>query len=268
MESPSNINETPGQVPYLTFPGFGAGVRAVFTTRHGGVSSGVYASLNLGYNSGDDRSLVDANRRLLYQSLSLGEPQVSRMNQVHGDRVLVIRSTAALNGPEVPDADAQVTALPHVALLCLLADCQGIYLFDPVQRVIGVAHAGWRGTVAGIAGKCAGTMGSEFGSRASNLRAVLSPSAGPCCYEVGAEVQKAFRDRFPTSYCEMLRPSVENKWKLNLWQANIRILQEAGLARENITVSGLCTICRQDLFYSYRGSAGKTGRMAALLIID
>ncbi|MGD0154273.1 MAG: polyphenol oxidase family protein, partial [Thermacetogeniaceae bacterium] len=178
----------------------------------------------------------------------------------------------------VIEADAQVTALPGVPLFGLFADCLAVYLYDPVHGAIGLAHAGWRGTVAGIAGKTVAVMAEQFGTCPEDCHAALAPAAGPCCYEVGDEVAEASMAVFPAEW-QVLRPrrdigqttgqksgSPRGRWTFDLWEGNARWLQKAGLYRERILISRICTICRQDLFFSHRGSGGCTGRMAALIM--
>lgn len=258
-----------GSVPYLVVPRFGgkAHVRVVFSTRHGGISQGPFASLNLGFHTGDFPARVAANRRILYSILGLKEEQTFTTRQVHGNRVFVIKDRRDLALKGLVEADAQATALKGVALTGFFADCLAVYLYDPVGDVIGLAHAGWRGTVSGIARKCLEAMRQHFGSEPERCFAALSPAAGPCCYEVGEVVADAVRKVFPEEWGVLL-PAGAGRWKLDLWRANFEMLHEIGLKRENITVSRLCTICRQDLFFSYRGSGGTTGRMAALLLLE
>jgi YfiH family protein len=273
---------TPGPVPYLVLPGFGGdrgkhGVRLVFTTRRGGVSTGPYTELNLGMSAGDDPGLVSENRRLLCSTLGLDVDRLSIVKQVHSDRVVVVDESRGSASPVI-EADAQVTATPGIPLFGLFADCLAVYLYDPAHGVIGLAHAGWRGTVAGIARKTVAVMAEQFGTRPEDCHVALAPAAGPCCYEVGHEVAEAARAVFPAEW-NVLRPrsgdvcingrTPENhgKWTFDLWEGNARWLQEAGLKRENIIISRLCTICRQDMFFSYRGSGGRTGRMAALMML-
>jgi YfiH family protein len=209
---------------------------------------------------------------------------------VHSDRVLLLRDDGDLaeRGIAVPgadgynecnvnpvdpaaappEADAQITAIPGVALLCLVADCCAVYLFDRRQRVIALAHAGWRGMVAGIGAKCLALMASEYGTRAEDCLAALSPCAGPCCYEVGEEVYEEVRRRFPGEWEDLLHPTRPGHWRLDLAEANLWVLQQAGVSRENIIASRQCTICCSDLFFSHRGEGGVTGRMGAVLMIE
>jgi len=265
-------------VPYLALPDFGGGqVRLVFTTRRGGVSTGPYAELNLGMNAGDDPVRVAENRRLLCNTLGIDVSQLSIVKQVHSDRVVVVDEFPTGAGLVI-EADAQVTAVPGLPLFGLFADCLAVCLYDPVRVAIGLAHAGWRGTVSGIAKKTVAMMAERFGTRPEDCHAALAPAAGPCCYEVGDEVAEAARAVFPPE-CSVLQPRFGDaggggkktgnygKWTFDLWEGNACRLQEAGLKRKNIVISQLCTICHQDLFFSYRGSGGRTGRMAALMML-
>ncbi len=276
------LKTEPGMVPYLTLPGFGGeqgnhGVLLAFTTRRGGVGTGSYAELNLGLSAGDEPGTVAENRRLLCNTLGLDVGRLSIVKQVHSDRVVVVDDDRSSAAPVI-EADAQVTAIPGIPLFSLFADCLAVYLYDPVCGVIGLAHAGWRGTVAGIARKTVAVMAEQFGVRPEHCHAALAPAAGPCCYEVGDEVAEAARAVFPKSW-NVLRPrrgdtginrqapGDRGKWTFDLWEGNAGWLREAGLRRENIIISRFCTICRQDMFFSHRGSGGLTGRMAALLML-
>jgi len=276
------LQTEPGPVPYLSLPGFGGGrgghpVNLIYTTRHGGVSTGAYAELNLGMSAGDDPELVAENRALLCSTLGLDVQKLSIVKQVHSDRVVVVDKIGNGASPII-EADAQVTDIPGLTLFGLFADCLAVCLYDPGHGVIGLAHAGWRGTVAGIARKTVKVMAERYGSLPGDCQAALAPAAGPCCYEVGNEVAEAARAVFPAEWA-VLRPrgrdtgrngrmpGNQEKWTFDLWEGNARWLQEAGLKRENIIISRLCTICRQDLFFSYRGSGGRTGRMAALMVL-
>ncbi len=261
------LNKEPGKAPHLYLPSFGGGkARAIFTTRCGGVSQGPYTSLNLGFHTGDSPEAVTTNRHLLARSLGIKEERFFTLSQVHGDRVVVIDTERDLMMKKGTAADGVITSLKNTAVAICCADCQAIYLYDPVKEVISVAHAGWRGNVARIALNCLQEMTRVYGSRPQDCCAALSPAAGDCCYEVGDQVYTAVRDAFPGSWQNLMVHKDHGKWHLSLSRANALVLMDAGVMKENIFVSNLCTICRQDLFFSYRGSAGVTGRMAAILI--
>jgi len=265
------------RVRYLTFESFDARdhVHAFVTTRHGGESTGPYATLNLGLRSGDDAEVVTRNRaRVAAIATDAARPLVFG-KQVHGTNVAVV--PAGHTGPAFEDTDALVTARRDVPLTILTADCTAIFLFDPVNRAVGLAHAGWRGTVAGIAVSTLERMHTEFGSRPHDVIAAIGPSIGPCCYEVGAEVVDAFVMQQPDIAEEVLadpdfasagsfRAGVnEGKKMLDLWRANELILMEAGVMEDRIEIARLCTSCRTDLFYSHRAEKGVTGRFAGVI---
>ncbi|MGB9791001.1 MAG: peptidoglycan editing factor PgeF [Thermacetogeniaceae bacterium] len=256
------------ELPYFTIPRFEEmGVRAVFTTRNGGVSRGPFKSLNLGFHTGDDPESVAVNRGILCRSLGITEKQLCATRQVHGDSVVVFEEQGKTGDREAVEADAQITAVKGIALMCLVADCQAVYICDPVNRVIGLAHAGWRGAVAKIALKCLKKMASAYGTKPKDCLAALSPAAGGCCYEVGEEVVEAVKEAFPGEWHSMLIQREKGAWKLDLSKINAQCLLEAGIDERNIIFSSYCTICRQDLFFSYRGSRGVTGRMAAVIML-
>jgi YfiH family protein len=186
---------------------------------------------------------------------------------------------AADRGRAFDDTDALVTSTPDTPLVILTADCAAVLLWDPARNAVGIAHAGWRGTVARVVAATVARMRASFGSNPRDLLAAIGPSIGPCCYEVGAEVIDAVVAAFPGDAGELLqhpdmasagsfRASVnEDRRHFDLWRANERVLVEAGVAEANIEVAGLCTSCRTDLFYSHRAERGNTGRFGAMVTI-
>ncbi|MDQ0286950.1 YfiH family protein [Desulfofundulus luciae] len=242
-----------------------------FTTRHGGVSTGEFATLNMAFHVGDDPDHVLTNREVACWALEMNPAHLVAGQQVHGDRVAVVGKVHRGRGARstedaLPATDALITGEPLVPLSSYYADCVPVFLLDPVRRVVGLAHAGWRGTYLDIAAKTVEAMGRFFGSRPEDCLAGIGPSIGPCCYEVDVPLVDLFKGHFPF-WQELLVPNPTGKWQLDLWEANRRILVEAGLGPENIFIAGVCTCCRQDLFFSYRGSGGRTGRMAALIML-
>jgi YfiH family protein len=157
-------------------------------------------------------------------------------------------------------------------LAILAADCAVVFLYDPVHGAIGLAHAGWQGTVAGVAARTVEKMTAEFGSLPAQLVAGVGPSIGPCCYEVGDDVTDRFFEA-DASIAERVFTRGENsvagtrKKHLDLWRANMLILEAAGVGGGNVEVSGICTSCNTGSFYSYRHEEGKTGRFAGLMMI-
>lgn len=241
---------------YLSFPNLQ--VPHGFSTRVGGVSEGPYRSLNIGQTTKDAPSRVHENRQRL--SGEVGVPLVRTLSMVHG--AVVVRVDR--NPPTVREGDACVTDRPGVAMMITTADCVPIFFHDPVRRAVGLAHAGWRGTVAGIAAETVKALVREYGTRPEHVQVAVGPGIGPCCFEVDDDVAEPFRQRFPGK--DLVGERV-NKFTVDLWRANLQVLLEAGVAEERIRVSRVCTSCREDLFFSFRRDRKVTGRMAALIAL-
>jgi len=260
-------------VCYLTFDSFSrAGlVTHAFSTRRGGVSEGPYAGLNMSFRVGDRPENVLINRLSICRALGAEPAGLVAAAQVHGDRVARVTAEHRGNGAAeaesaLPATDALITNEPGVLLSSYHADCVPVFLLDPVRKAIGVAHAGWKGTVLKIAARTVEAMQQSFGTRPRDCLAGIGPAIGPCCYEVDEPVFSRFQSVFP-DWPALFTPAAPGHWYLNLWEANRRALLEAGLQEERITAANLCTSCRQDLFFSHRASGGRAGRMAALLML-
>ncbi len=240
-------------------------VEHAFCTRRGGVSEGDFASLNAGFRAGDREEDVLRNLDIVGGAFAIPRGRLVLMRQVHGERIRVIDS----DGPPpacVPDCDGLITARPGVALAVKTADCVPLFFVDPVRRVIGAAHAGWRGTALGIAARMVDAFVEGFASRPGDILVAIGPAVGPCCYQVDAPVHGAFaaqagEDRF-------LRPCPEEgRWMLDLVLANRLQIGARGVPEANISAAGLCTACRQELFFSHRASGGRTGRQVNILML-
>lgn len=266
-------------VRVLSFESFGAyaGVDAVVTTRHGGESAGPFATLNLGMRTGDDAEVVRRNRARAASVVGAAPAWLTFGRQVHDARVAAVGN--AERGAVFDDTDALITNASLVPLVILTADCAAIFFFDPVHRAVGIAHAGWRGTVSRIAARTVEAMRGAFGTTPGDLVAAIGPSIGPCCYQVGPDVIEAVAAAFPDHADELLlepdmasagsfRASVnEDKKHFDLWRANELALLEAGVRGDRIEVSRLCTACRTDLFYSHRAEKGNTGRFGGIVML-
>ena len=242
-----------------------------FSSRLGGVSLTPYASLNLGFHTGDDPANVRRNREILTGQLGFGLADLVAGQQVHGDKVAVIGPDDRGKGGEdmasaIPATDALVTATPGIPLIAFFADCVPVLLVDPDTPAVGVAHAGWKGTVSKIVCRALETMHQTFGTKPGNCLAGIGPSVGSCCYEVGEEVADEVRRVFPRGGRLLLR-SGKPRLCLDLWEANRIALLESGVLPENILIGGFCTCCRPDLFFSYRAEQGQTGRLGALIML-
>lgn len=247
-----------------------AQVVAGFTTRHGGISQGVYASLNLALHVGDEPARVVENRRMIAGQIGYPLENWVAGEQVHGDRVAVIgreeRGRGAFRMEDaLPACDAMITREKGIVLVTFAADCVPLLFFDPQRKAIGVAHAGWKGTVLKIAQKTVRKMQEAFASRPENIHVVLGPSIGPCCYEVDGKVHETVLAAYADGE-RFFQESGEGKWRFSLWQANRSALEEAGVRPQNIRLFEVCTSCHADRFYSYRREK-QTGRHAGIIVL-
>lgn len=240
-----------------------------FTTRRGGVSPWPFANLNLAFHTGDLEQNVRKNRELLSLAFDLNLANWVAAKQIHGDRVMVITEEEKGKGAKeystaLADIDALVTNLSDVVLTSYCADCVAILLYDPRKKVIGAAHAGWRGTVDRIGIKTVEKMREVYGSSPEDCLVAIGPSIGPCCFEIDKKVVEFWQKNFP-DWPEVIREKSSEKWLIDLWETNRRQFLEIGIPAEKITVSQLCTFCQKDLFFSYRAEKVNTGRMAAFI---
>ena len=240
------------------------GATVAFTTRLGGVSEGPYGELNLAYHVGDEAERVAVNRELLCKALSLRLDRLTCAEQVHGSAIAEVDEKLAGRGADskcaIPGADGLITGLAGIPLAILTADCVPVVLVDPINGKVGVVHAGWRGTIAGIAEVAVERL-VRAGADPDNLLAYIGPSIGPCCYEVSEELAATFERKFGRE----ARPA---KRRVDLKTANEISLERAGLQPEAIIDAGICTSCRGDLFFSYRAHRRITGRQAAIASIN
>jgi len=248
----------------------GDAVQAAVSTRRGGVSDGSFASLNLSYSVGDDPLRVRENRRRFAQAIGLDEARVTCAQQVHDNRIIYVGGGATGAGYErhetaIPGVDGMVTDRPGIGLWLMFADCVPVLAYDEVRSAVGIAHAGWRGTLAGIARVLVETMASHFGSCPSDLRLAIGPSIGPCCYTVGPEVEDAFCHAWGDAG-HIFRTDDRGR-RLDLWEANRWLLTQSGVPLERIAVAGRCTRCSSDEFFSHRGQQGRAGRIAAVIAL-
>lgn len=263
----STIAEGITHVRFRIFDGAPA-VHAV-AGRSGGVSASPYASLNLGWSVGDGQAAVAENRRRLYCSLGLDPAKGAAGRQVHKDRVVAVEHPAGALDPEqgVPETDALLTDRPGVGLLVIAADCVPLLFCDPVRRVVGTAHAGWRGTVQNIAARTVEAMAARYGSRPGDLLVGIGPSIGRCCYEVDEPVLGPLRDALPDDYHDLIEPVREGHARIDLWESNRLLLLAAGVPAGNIEVSGLCTACNKETFFSERALGRPSGRFGAVIAL-
>ncbi len=233
-------------------------------TRRGGVSLPPYDSLNVGSTVGDDPDRVRVNHERIAGVIGAEDTSFRTTWQVHGAEVLVARRDQAQSWPP-PQADGIITAENDLPLIMRYADCVPIMLVDPVRHVIGMAHAGWRGTLAGIGPATIRAMHEVYGSQPQDIVAGIGPSIGPCCYEVGPEVIAQMREVFPEADDLIVPPNNGRGAYLDLWKATEYALRSAGV--QFVEVARLCTRCHSHEFYSHRAEAGRTGRFGAILMM-
>lgn len=261
-----------GALKYIAFDcfeRFGGELVHGMSTRLGGVSAGECGSLNLGYGRKDKKENVTANFRRMCSALDIKAESMVFSKQVHDSRLRVVTAEDRGKGfsreSDIRDVDGLMTVTPGITLVTFYADCVPVFLYEPARKAAALVHSGWRGTLGNIAGKAAGRMVSEFGCSPGGMTAAIGPSIGSCCFEVGEEVYRLFAEKFGSE--EFYSQAWPGKWKIDLQAIIMDELRQEGLKAENIHNSGICTMCRRDLFFSHRGDRGTTGSLAAFMQI-
>ncbi len=256
-------NEINGAVFYqsetlLNFPNL---IHAI-TTRHGGVSPTPFDTMNLSAHVGDEPERVDENLNRLHYALGLERGATVDASQAQADQVA--RVTANARGTRIKGIDGLITHERGIPLMLRFADCVPILLYDPAHHAIGIAHAGWRGTVTKVLTNTVNAMRDAFETQVHDLIACIGPSIGPCCYEIGAEVQEKVERAFPDTYELLLHKN--GSTHLNLWQANAIQLRALGVAQ--IEIANVCTADHTRDFYSWRREHAQTGRFGAVIALQ
>ena len=262
----SVITNKVGKLEYLTAEGIS--VPHCFTTRFGGVSEGYLASLNLGIHRGDEPENVVRNYEILGEAIGFDVHALVFTRQTHTSIVRVVDGSNCGEGLErdvIPECDALVTNTPGVALAAFSADCTPILLWDPVTGAVGAVHAGWRGTVADIAGNAVRAMAESFGSRPEDIRAAIGPNIAQCCFETDADVPEAVRAVLGTE-AEQYIVSDGEKFRVDLKGVNAALLRRAGV--REIEISTECTACQPDRFWSHRRVGNDRGSLAAIIVCE
>lgn len=237
-----------------------SGAKTAFTTKHGGVSEGHLATMNMSFTRGDDRANVVENYRRLARAMGVEESGYAFSYQIHTDIVREVQD-ADMGLSEFDDktlfqADALITNRPGVTLVKHSADCTIVYLYDPVRKAIGLVHSGWRSTVLDIVGKTIVRMRDLYGCDPKDMLTALAPCIQGCCFEVGTEVSDQFEELFPgqnTVSYDYTKPHVDLVKALTLQ------LQKSGILADHIASAGLCTSCDTETFFSYRKEKGRCG---------
>ena len=263
-------------VRYLQFPALlkPEVCRHLFSTRIGGVSEGDLASMNLSYARGDKKENVDENFRRIAKVLGCGVDDFVLSHQTHTTNVRVVtesdRGKGITKERDYEDVDGLITNIPGIVLSTFYADCVPLYFLDPREKVIGLSHSGWRGTVNKIGKITVEKMTEQYGCNPDDIIAVIGPSICVDCYEVSMDVAEEFKHVFKMAdnINKIVIPKNEEKAMLDLWQANIAVLLEAGIPKENISLPDICTACNKDVLFSHRASNGKRGNLGAFLVLN
>ena len=246
------FNEIEKETPYLSYPLFEKTglVRHAFSTRLGGVSGGYYSSLNLSFDRGDKKEAVAENFRRIGDAIGVSCEDMVLSKQTHTTNVRVVteedRGKGITRDRDYTDVDGLVTNIPGICLVTSYADCVPLYFVDPVRKVIGLSHSGWRGTVGKIGKKTVQIMQEKFSSDPADILAAVGPSVCMDCYEVSEDV-------------------IINQ--LDLWKANELIFLESGIIPEHIAVTNVCTHCNSRILYSHRAMGDKRGNLCAFLAL-
>ena len=246
-----------------------AGAAHGFSTRLGGVSSAPWDSLNLGANRGDDPAHVRENFVRFCAAVGSDPNALVKNHQVHSALVRPVTEADIMSDPAAPgmaEADGLVTDRPGVCLTIFSADCIPLLLYDPVRKVAAAAHAGWRGTAAGIAGETVRVMVQDYDCQPGHILAAIGPGIGLCCFETHRDVPDGLLAGTIPDAGQFIRPiSHTEKYHVDLKGANAHLLRVAGLTPDHIAICNECTACRGDLFWSHRRLGGERGSMAAMI---
>ena len=256
-------------VLYLSYPKLEQTglVKHGFSTRVGGVSEGIYSSMNLSFTRGDDEEAVRENYGRMARALGVENKTLVKAVQTH--TTCVHQVTKENKDQVLQDVDGLITDEKDVCLVTTYADCVPLFFVDPVHKAIGLSHSGWRGTVGKIGQETLRCMKEAYGTNPSDVVAAIGPSICQDCYEVSEDVIVQFKKAFDERHWDALFYLKENgKYQLNLWKANEIILLEAGVLPENLAVTNVCTCCNSELLFSHRASKGERGGLAAFLALE
>lgn len=255
---------------YLTFPSLEEheNLFHCFTTRLGGVSEGQFASMNLGFGTGDNEENVSKNYKIMAQKLNIKIEDIVETDQTHTSNIRYVTEKdkgRAMKEPYYEDVDGLFTDKKNIALMTFHADCTPLFFYDSAKEVIGIAHAGWRGTLQNIAGIMVKAFIKKFGSDPENIKSAIGPSLGQCCFEVDKDVADMFISA-DLKYKDFMKMNGE-KYHFDLWEINKYNMMKEGMKTSNIEISGLCSKCHNDLLFSHRGQKGRRGLMCGIIMM-
>ena len=266
--------ETGEKIPLLRYPllektGL---VEHCFTTRMGGVSEGIFSSMTLSFTRGDDEKAVKENFRRIAGTFGKSCNDFVFTDQTHTTNVRKVTKEDLGKGitkeRDYADIDGLITNEPGIILSTFFADCVPLYFVDTKNKAIGMSHSGWRGTVNRMGKVTIDAMTEAYGTNPKDLICAIGPSICVDCYEVSFDVAEAFMEAFKDNTDEILYAKENGKYQLNLWRANELILLEAGVRKENIATTNLCTSCNEKYLFSHRASHGKRGNLGGFLMLN
>lgn len=267
-----SVNEKNG-VTYLSYPQLDAleGILHGFSTRLGGVSKGIYSSMNLSFTRGDEETAVRENYHRIADAIGFSYENIVLSDQTHTTNVRLVTESDKGNGimreKDFFDTDGLITNIPGIVLTTSYADCVPLFFVDPIHKAIGLSHSGWRGTVERMGEKTLLQMKEAFGTKPEDVIAAIGPSICVDCYEVSEDVAEVFSHEFEKDKDKILYAKGHGKYQLDLWKANELVLLDAGILPEHLSVTDICTCCNPNLLFSHRASHGKRGNLAAFLML-
>ncbi|MHB8062572.1 MAG: peptidoglycan editing factor PgeF [Ruminiclostridium sp.] len=240
-----------------------------FTTRLGGVSEGECTSLNLSFNKKDSKENVFENYSIIADAIGVDFDKMVLANQIHDDKIRIVRIEDAGKGltreSDIIGFDGLSTNQPGIPLVTFYADCVPVLLLDPVKKAITAVHSGWKSTLKNISYQALMVMKDSYDSDFKDIQVAIGPSICNDCFEVDRDVYDCFAQKF--SWCPEYTSYRNNKYYINLQQIIKRVLVDAGVSNENISISEVCTKCNNDVFFSFRGDNRKTGSLAAIMML-
>lgn len=255
-------------VPFLSYPMFEKTgiVNHAFTTRLGGVSEGNCATMNISTTRGDAPEAIAENKKRLAAAIGVGVEDMTFTHQTHTVNVAVVCEED--RGKQFMETDGMITNVPGICLVTFYADCVPLYFVDPVKKAIGLSHSGWRGTVNKMGKVTVEKMTEIYGSDPKDILAAIGPSICQDCYEVSEDVIDVFREKFDERlHSELFYRKENGKYQLNLWKANEKVFLEAGILKEHIAVTNVCTHCNPEILFSHRTTGNARGNLSALLAL-
>lgn len=264
---------SPASVPYLTYNSLSEikFINHAFSTRLGGVSEGEFTSMNMAFNRGDNPESVTENYKRICKSAGFDFDSLTASAQDHNTFVRAVTSENKGVGIYKPrdlhSVDALITNEKGVTLVTYYADCTPLFFVDIKQKAIGLAHAGWRGTVGRIGEKVVKKMTELYDTNPADIVAAIGPAISVCCYEVDKPCADNFYALSDLDSSRFVFPKENGKYMIDLLETNRQILVAAGVKNENITVSDVCTNCNSELLWSHRATKGKRGTMSAFMCI-